>query len=644
MNARSETSIAAWLALLLFGVYLLTFSGRIPSYDGMSMFSVTESVVKRGELNTDQFWTTFKARDELAGDLESYAKYGFGTSLFAVPLYALALALPGVGLVQTTVLTSGIVVALTGGLLFLAARRLGYGRGVSVAVALLFGLATPAWVYARQFWSEPYSLFTLFAAWYALMRYRDKGNSRDALWAGLALGLAVAVRVTNAALVPFFAWYGFGDRWRAPQSRRGMLWFAGMLALAALAVGWYDWVRFGHPLATGYRADEGFDNPILYGLYGLLFSPGKGLCVYVPFLAALPWSMAMLASRARRELILILSVAAVYLAIFSTWYYWWDGTNWSARFLVPTLPFLTLAIAPAVELAASAFRQRARVPFAVVFGLLCVAAFGLQILGVSIPSLNYWLRMYRLPMSPVRVLFMPDLAPFVVYFDMFRPRVLDFAWVQVSNGTIVTIDWLPIMGAAAFIALCAAMLWRAVRCQGLLTADSHSFEPVLDPHLDRVVVPRGSLWDNHPWLAPTAVFVLVAVLALFSLYRYRGDYRQGGLDGYRELLGTLARESQSSDVMVLDNDLFAPFFLNENRARIRWYGLSRDPAQWDESTRTLLTRLAHSYPRVWFAYDDAAAPPDDPARDWLEQSLRVVDRRDFGDGVHLTLYATDGFE
>jgi hypothetical protein len=163
------------------------------------------------------------------------------------------------------------------------------------------------------------------------------------------------------------------------------------------------------------------------------------------------------------------------------------------------------------------------------------------------------------------------------------------------------------------------MLWRAARCQ-----------PV------RKVV--------SPWLAPAAALVLVAALALFSLARYRGDYRQGGLDGYRELLGTLAAESQPRDVMVLDDDMFAPFFLNENRTRMRWYGLSRDPAQWDESTRTLLTRLAHSYPRVWFAYDDSTALPTDPARDWLDQSLRAVDQRDFGDGVHLTLYASGGRE
>ena len=165
MTDRLDKTIAAWLALFLFGIYLLSFSGQLYSQDSMSMFSVTESFVKRGEFSTDQLWTLFKARNEIASDGESYSKYGYGMSLFIAPLYALALALPGdLGLVQTTLLTSAIVIALSGALVFLAARRLRFSRGVSVVTALLFGLATPAWVYAKQLWSEPYSLFTLFAA------------------------------------------------------------------------------------------------------------------------------------------------------------------------------------------------------------------------------------------------------------------------------------------------------------------------------------------------------------------------------------------------------------------------------------------------------------------------------------------------
>ena len=138
-----------------------------------------------------------------------------------------------------------------------------------------------------------------------------------------------------------------------------------------------------------------------------------------------------------------------------------------------------------------------------------------------------------------------------------------------------------------------------------------------------------------------AMSAALAALSLFSLYRYCGDFRFGGSDGYAALLQVVARAEQPRDVMILDNDIFAPYFLNENRARIRWYGLSRDPKEWDAATRALLARLSQQSARVWFVYDDSGAALPDPAHDWLTQSLRQIDQRDFADGVHLALYATD---
>ncbi len=647
MTDRSDRIVAAWLALLLFSIYLFSFSGLIYSQDSMSMFSVTASMVKRGDLDTDQMWTLFKARNEIASNGESYAKYGYGTSLFGVPLYALALALPGLGLVQTTMLTSAVVIAITGALVFLAARRFKYARRVSIAAALLFGLATPAWVYAKQFWSEPFALFTLFVAFYFLLTFRAEQHARDATIAGIALGLAVATRVTNAALVPVFAWYGFAATQvavtRAPsqpaltgtkranegrlgkfvaavsnrQNLRGFAWFALMLCLAALSIAWYDWVRYGSPLATGYRADETFDNPILLGLYGLLFSPGKGLFVYVPFLAALPFSFPIFSRRAKREPILIFLVFALYALLFSAWYYWWGGTNWGPRFLVPTIPFLVLLILPAIDLSMSTdFQKKAHIAFSSIFITLCLLSFSFELLGVSVPSLAYRARMVRFAANPdMDAIFIPQLSPLVGSLSLLKPNVLDFAWIRVLDGN-VNIDWLVVVLTAAIIVVCGVALWSNPR-------------------------------NDRGWISPfarrpssiAAIVILFAALALFSLYRYRDDFRFAGNDGYAALLQVVAREEQPHDVMILDNDIFAPFLLNENRARVRWYGLSRNPNQWDAPTRALLVRLSQQYARVWLAYDDSSPTLPDPARDWIAQSLRQIDQRDFADGVHLALYA-----
>ena len=610
MTDRADAQIAAWLALILFGVYLLSFSGLLYSQDSMSMFSVTESFVKRGELNTDQLWTLFKARNEIALDGESYAKYGFGMSLFAVSLYALAFYLPfDFGLTQTTLLTSSIVIALTGALVFLATRRLRFSRGVGIGAALLFGLATPAWVYAKQFWSEPYALFTLFAAFYFLTRLRAENNARDACLAGIALGLAAATRVTNAALVPLFVWYGFAHAWRDGRARRGLAWFLFALMLGALSIAWYDWARYGNPFATGYRADETFDNPLLLGLYGLLFSPGKGLFVYVPFLAALAFSAPLFFRRARREATLCILLFAFYVLLFSVWYYWWGGTNWGPRFLVPAIPFLVLMSAPAIEFAAA----RTNKPFAAVFVALSALSFAIQLLGITIPSLAYRLRIVRVSANPdMDTIFLPSFSPLVGYFNSLKPSALDFAWLHVENGS-VSVDWLGIALTLAFIALCIGMLIATCRRQATV--------------------------GSQRSVLVSAALVAVA-LALVSMYRYRDDARFGGGDGYCALVQTLSRAEQARDVLILNDDARAPYFFNANRARLRWYGLSRDPNQFDDATRALLARLARQYARVWFAYDDVTAELPDPTRDWLDTSLHKSSQHDFDDGVHLILYET----
>jgi len=440
-----------------------------------------------------------------------------------------------------------------------------------------------------------------------LLCFRDERHVRDAFIAGGALGLAVATRVTNAALVPFFAWYGFvgANEFAAttspsPPSRassagevpvlnrvkdrlctvvgavsnccnlRGIAWFVLTLALVAFSIAWYDWVRYGNPFATGYRADETFSTPILLGLYGLLFSPGKGLFVYVPLLATLALALPMFYRRARRETLLILTIFALCLVTFSTWYYWWGGTNWGPRFLVPMLPFLVLAVAPAVELAAtnchaerseaSRFRNN-KTPFGVaqgrlrsaqsdransrmcavfasIFCALCLFAFAFELIGISIPALAYRQRMVRLSANPEwDAIFLPQFSPLVGYFNLIKPTVLDFAWIRLGDGG-VSVDWLVAVLAITFITFCGVLLLVTMADRRPLTTDRYSV---------------------------SAVVLLAITLALFSMYRYRDDTRFGGGDGYRALLQTIQSDEQSRDVLILNDDARAILFQRKSR-------------------------------------------------------------------------------
>ncbi len=587
------------------------------------MFAVTESFVKRGEFSTDQMWTLFGTKSIAAPDAEVYSKYGYGTSLFAVPFYVLALLAPFSGLMQVSLLSSAMATALTGALVFLAARRLNFPANVGVMVALLFGVATPAWVYAKEFWSEPFAAFTLFGAFYFLLCYRDEKNLRAVLFAGILLGLAIAVRTTNVLLVPLYLAYAFlprdvswignprlkKDRGGKKGNWRALLFFSAPILFFVVSVFLYNWLRFQNPLTTGYRADEDFSNNIFLGAYGLLFSPGKGLFVYAPLLAALPFGVWQFYKRQKRGLVLILLLATCYLLLFSAWYYWWGGTNWAARFLVPMLPFLVLLCAPLVQLLVE---TRKTVTFYVLrftFLVLVLIGFINELAGVAVNSLAYRSRALNLSANADwDTIFVPALSPLVGHWQTLRATNLDVAWLRATRETI-QVDWLVVGLTGAFVGLCAWLL-----IQGL----------------------RGKFF-SRAWMF--GAIGLAVALAIFSLARYADDPRLGGNEGYAELLEMLPGVSRANDVLILNDDAHARSFLNANRSRMKWYGLSRDPARWDSATRDIFSKKLAAYERVWFVFDENVDAPN-PMREWVKANLRELERFEFAKEVTLVLYAT----
>src|SRR5215207_1712882 len=137
--------LALSIICLLFAFYLLTYTGHIESSDGLAMFATTESMVRRGEIDSNQLLWMGNQQGNLGPDGDLYSRKGLGMALLAYPLMWLARVWPAIGLAQIAMLLNPILIAWTGGLLFRTGRRLGWGPPTSVAVALIFGLATPAW-------------------------------------------------------------------------------------------------------------------------------------------------------------------------------------------------------------------------------------------------------------------------------------------------------------------------------------------------------------------------------------------------------------------------------------------------------------------------------------------------------------------
>jgi hypothetical protein len=136
----------------------------------------------------------------------------------------------------------------------------------------------------------------------------------------------------------------------------------------------YNYLRFGSILETGYGTEAGeFTTPVVFGLVGLLASPGRGLLVYFPL-----WVLLIPAARysrgERRDVLMFaLLTVATLLALYSPWHQWEGGVCWGPRFLIPAIPPLMVPIAAVFEQWLP--RRRPRLALLVVLGVSTAIAF-----------------------------------------------------------------------------------------------------------------------------------------------------------------------------------------------------------------------------------------------------------------------------
>ena len=435
------------LALTLFGVLslvqLLFLEGHINTPDGQVMFHVNRAILERGSLAIDPLpgyrFGGLYVEDQ--GGKRLYSKFGLGTTLVSLPSMVLGKVLAPLAseaeqgifedyrhrideinaarhptvpyarefwynssrhnfheafLAYFATWANPIVVAGIGAMLFLLGLQFGFGLGPSLLLAVASNFMTPLWHYAGEFFAEPLSaLSSLVFLWCcreSLQSRRVRG--RLVFLGGLGLGMAVLAKTANAVLLPWGALYGI---WTARAHRlaprsisRWLMCLGTGVAAVLLVSAWYNFVRFGSVLETGYGNEAGqFNCPFLAGLYGLSFSPGRGILWHHPLILPGLAGGLYFWRKWRAETVFIYGVSATYLAMYSKWHSWEGGWCWGPRFLVGVIPLMLL---PAVPVAMAGWRKGGI--FRLLMGGLALFLLMVAYSGVSI---NYnvficWLR------------------------------------------------------------------------------------------------------------------------------------------------------------------------------------------------------------------------------------------------------------
>lgn len=451
----SRGSVPLALFLLFSAFYLLTMSGHMYVSDEETMYLVTRQIALRGEVAIDAEPGSPVAALRGGVGKRNYSPYGILPSLLAMPFFGVGtLAAPpdSAAFDYSTRLAvaalNGFVTAATAGLLAGWALRLGARRGSAIALALLYGLCTFAWPYARTFFSEPLVACLLLAAVERAEASRHTQKIALPLFlSGLAAGLIVATRIAGAIALPFVALYALWpqlDTGALPVAslrrlinrrvlltcywstfRRAAIWGLG-LAPGLLLVGGYNILRSGTPFASGYDDEaKSFITPLMVGLYGLLLSPGKSVFLFAPpILLALPGALRLWP---RRPGIVLLAsgLFALHVWFYARWIAW-SGGAWGPRFLLPTIPLLMLLAGAAFDdglagrqiEAAGRTRWRDHTTRAAVV-LLGMAGFVGSLGGVLV-NFDIYLNM---PVTEERRVYEPLGTPLIAHWQILADRV-----------------------------------------------------------------------------------------------------------------------------------------------------------------------------------------------------------------------------
>jgi hypothetical protein len=614
------------LAFLIFGVllgcYLLTYTGLIDSSDGLSMFATTESMVRRGELDSNQLLWMGLQQGSFGPDGELYSRKGIGMALLAYPLVWLARSWPALGLVQAALLLNPLLTAWTGALIYRTGRRLDWRPTTAAATALIFGLATMAWPYTQGFFSDPVCGWGLFVALYALVAHQQTGRKRYLLAGGAAWGIAYLARTINLITLPIFLlglWAVLRERdHRAGGAVAGLqqffqrhwrpvVTFLVPVVLAGLVSLWWNWVRFGSLWESGYVESESFSGDWLSGLFGLTIGPARGLLWYNPILLLGVVGAAWFWREIRWLLGVIGALTVIYLLVYGKWYMWHGGYSWGPRFLVPLLPALALLVGPAWE---QLVRRRAW-GWAGQIGvlLLLVLSVAVQVLGLVVPFslVQEWLADNYTPLFAPETFVQPALSPLFLQWKFLELEQIHLAWLRGGQ-----VDWSALLATVASALLGVILLARGLR-----------------------LAPLGSerTWPRTNWLY--GLFLCVIAVAL--LVRY-GD-RLTGTESF-VLAQRIAQTERAGDAILMLDPMQTQPFANAYHGRLPTYGLAQAGALEGED-RAWLNRIMGGHARLWVIPDETAPESSGWERalrteHFLLQETRLPD----SDGARVALYAS----
>ncbi|MCB0168328.1 MAG: hypothetical protein KDI79_29135 [Anaerolineae bacterium] len=641
---------------------MLTYTPRINSSDGLAMFSTAESLVRRGALDIEQIRWMDLQQGTYGLDGLLYSRKGVGVPLGLLPLVWLGLVAPWFGPVSLALLFNALVTALTAVLLLAYLEKLGYSSLVGLTAALIFGLATLAWPYAKSLFSDPFSGLLLLSAAFVLLKFVHTLAGTSAtqsrfkkpliiypLLAGLFLGWNVATRYAEALFLPVFGvlFLYYLLRGAKPAQFLGRLlrfWpslvaFALPLTLIGLSLITFNMSRYGDPLNTGYLPNETFSGILLDGLLGQLVSPGRGLLLYCPILILSVVGFWPFFRRFPAEGLTALSVILIHLLLYGKWFMWHGGYAWGPRFMIPTLPFWTIFLAPVLTYAflpyttSEASRPTSHIPRRLTFVLILILSLlslipQLQTTLIDFSDFQNSLLDTGLPLFDRQTFFDPQYAALLAAWSFISLDTLDLAWAWRGqiNGLLLAI-------LALNLGLTAFYLSQQIRL--LLSLPTPKSPPSPSPisHLPSPTSPSSN-YQLSIINYQLSIALLISLLALTFLLIHSHALPPNSL---KQAVAALNQAIRPTDAVITNDPEIAMPFAEHYKGRAPVLGLNNGGFPLPDPVTRRLGETMTFHDQIWWLPN--WLPPEESG---IEQTLAAQGfktRSDTFDGQRLLLFA-----
>lgn len=330
---------------LLFFIFLWLLSpGERPTGDAAIMAYISKMIVTEKSIT---FPYHSKGYTVVGADGKAYPKFPLPWMVVNVPqAYVLSViensSLPMDQKELTSRLIRGFTPAVTGALagvlLYLTLLMAGTSNKASLFITIIFLFSSCTLPYLRSQYSEVLQVFSVNLGLFTFSKLNKETSFKNMFLVGISLGFMVFVKLV---LIFFSAIFGLCSIILIINSEKPIRMFLYLLAGFTIPIFFlftYNILRFSDPLIFDYGyypIPVDFSNPLLFGLYGLLFSSGRGLLWFSP-----PTLLSFLGIRGvfqSRNMVCIASLFGFLsiLLAYSCFSVWHGAEQWGPRFLVP---------------------------------------------------------------------------------------------------------------------------------------------------------------------------------------------------------------------------------------------------------------------------------------------------------------------